>query len=96
MRARSSEHSGKPLAVSSNLFDLIEDISAAITEPAGASHLTGWTGIVAKLIQIFCLLDPKQLLEGSIKDLIKKQVGQTGSVASPAAQRTIPGKGKGS
>jgi hypothetical protein len=62
----------------------------------GASHQTGWTGIVAKLIQIFGLLDPKQLLEGSIKDLMKKQAGQPGSVASPAAQRTIPGKGKGS
>jgi hypothetical protein len=28
----------------------------------GASHQTGWTGVVAKLIQLFGLLDPQQLL----------------------------------
>jgi hypothetical protein len=30
----------------------------------GASHQTGWTGAVAKLIEIFGLLDPARLLEG--------------------------------
>ena len=30
----------------------------------GANHQTGWTGLVAKLIQLFGLLDPKKLLEG--------------------------------
>jgi len=29
----------------------------------GASHQTGWTGDVAKIIQLFGLLDPKRLLE---------------------------------
>jgi hypothetical protein len=29
----------------------------------GASHQTGWTGVVAKLIQLFGLLDAKKLLE---------------------------------
>ncbi len=29
----------------------------------GASHQTGWTGVIAKIIQLFGLLDPKQLLE---------------------------------
>ena len=29
----------------------------------GASHQTGWTGAVAKLIQLFGLLDAKTLLE---------------------------------
>ena len=29
----------------------------------GASHQTGWTGLVAKLIQLFGLLDAKKLLE---------------------------------
>jgi hypothetical protein len=29
----------------------------------GASHQTGWTGVVAKLIQLFGLLDPKKALE---------------------------------
>jgi hypothetical protein len=33
----------------------------------GASHQTGWTGVVAKLIQIFGVLDSKRILEGSIK-----------------------------
>jgi len=30
----------------------------------GASHQTGWTGVVAKLIQLFGLLDAKTFLEG--------------------------------
>jgi hypothetical protein len=29
----------------------------------GASHQTGWTGVVAKLIQLFGMLDPQKLLE---------------------------------
>jgi hypothetical protein len=29
----------------------------------GASHQTGWTGVVARLIQIYGLIDPKRLLE---------------------------------
>ena len=29
----------------------------------GASHQTGWTGLVAKLIQLFGFLDPKKILE---------------------------------
>jgi hypothetical protein len=30
----------------------------------GASHQTGWTGLVAKTIQLYGLLDPKRVLEG--------------------------------
>ena len=30
----------------------------------GASHQTGWTGLVAKMIQLFGFLDPKKVLEG--------------------------------
>ena len=29
----------------------------------GASHQTGWTGVVAKLIELFGRLDPQQLLD---------------------------------
>jgi hypothetical protein len=31
----------------------------------GASHQTGWTGLVAKVIQLFGYLDPERLLEGA-------------------------------
>jgi hypothetical protein len=30
----------------------------------GASHQTGWTGLVAKIIQLYGLLDPQRALEG--------------------------------
>ena len=30
----------------------------------GASHQTGWTGLVAKTIQLYGVLDPKRVLEG--------------------------------
>ena len=33
----------------------------------GASHQTGWTGVVAKIIQLFGTLDAKQALEGGKK-----------------------------
>jgi hypothetical protein len=29
----------------------------------GANHQTGWTGVVAKLMQMYALMDPKRLLE---------------------------------
>ena len=31
----------------------------------GASHQTGWTGLVAKLIQIYGYMTSKQVLEGA-------------------------------
>ncbi len=30
----------------------------------GASHQTGWTGVVARLLQLFAVLDPEQFLSG--------------------------------
>jgi hypothetical protein len=47
----------------------------------GASHQTGWTGVVAKLIQLFGVLDPKQLLEGGSKSAFAAQTGETGGAA---------------
>jgi hypothetical protein len=32
----------------------------------GASHQTGWTGVVAKLIQLFGFLDARKMLEGGV------------------------------
>ncbi|MGH7429570.1 MAG: MGH1-like glycoside hydrolase domain-containing protein, partial [Candidatus Methylomirabilaceae bacterium] len=62
----------------------------------GASHQTGWTGVVAALIKIFGVLDPKRTLEGGIKHFIKAQTGQMGGAAPPVAQRPISRKGKAS
>ena len=38
----------------------------------GASHQTGWTGCVAKVIQLYGLLDAKQALEGGKRAAFKK------------------------
>jgi hypothetical protein len=43
----------------------------------GASHQTGWTGLVAKLIQLYGFLDPKQVLEVGKKAAF---VGDAGKV----------------
>src|SRR3974377_2103392 len=46
----------------------------------GASHQTGWTGLVAKLIQLFGMLDAKELLEsssGAPFARVKREVGVT-------------------
>jgi hypothetical protein len=41
----------------------------------GASHQTGWTGVVAKLIQIYGHLEGEQLLSGGIKSGFVKDPG---------------------
>jgi hypothetical protein len=42
----------------------------------GASHQTGWTGVVAKLIELFGLLDPKKALEvGKAAGFIRGEAG---------------------
>jgi hypothetical protein len=38
----------------------------------GASHQTGWTGLVAKFIQLYGLLDPQRLLEGGKEAAFQK------------------------
>jgi hypothetical protein len=37
----------------------------------GASHQTGWTGLVAKFIQLFGHLDAAQVLEGGLRPLME-------------------------
>jgi hypothetical protein len=40
----------------------------------GASHQTGWTGLVAVFIQFYGLLDPKRFLEGGARVGFKGRV----------------------
>ena len=51
----------------------------------GASHQTGWTGVVAKLIEIFGRVDPQALLEGGIA----KSFGRA-KEAKPAGDSRAP------
>ena len=43
----------------------------------GASHQTGWTGVVAKLIQLFGMLNAKQVLEGGKQSAFKEKGNNT-------------------
>ncbi len=52
----------------------------------GASHQTGWTGLVARLIQLYGSLDPRKLLEGGRAVLQPLLQGQ-GTVKSKNASR---------
>jgi hypothetical protein len=45
----------------------------------GASHQTGWTGLVAKFIQLFGCLDPNQLLEAGKAAAFLKVAADAGS-----------------
>jgi hypothetical protein len=45
----------------------------------GASHQTGWTGLVAKTIQLFGLLDAKSVLEGGKQSGFIKGTNPTGN-----------------
>jgi hypothetical protein len=40
----------------------------------GASHQTGWTGLVAIFIQLYGILDPKRFLEGGRELVFKERV----------------------
>jgi hypothetical protein len=42
----------------------IDDELQTLGAGLGASRQTGWTGLVAKAIQLFGLLDPKRVMEG--------------------------------
>ena len=50
----------------------------------GASHQTGWTGVVAKTIQLFGLLDAKKVLEGGKAcGLHSRKIGTGGKAMNP-------------
>src|SRR5205823_695935 len=51
----------------------------------GASHQTGWTGLVAKLIQLFGLLDPQRILEAGKAAAFAQAAGAARQVREPAA-----------
>ncbi|MDH4361219.1 MAG: hypothetical protein OEW33_10865, partial [Nitrospirota bacterium] len=42
----------------------------------GASHQTGWTGLVAKSIQLYGLLDAKRFLETGKRGAFKEAAGR--------------------
>ena len=43
----------------------------------GASHQTGWTGVVAKIIELFGMLDSKKVLEGGKKAAFERNIEST-------------------
>jgi hypothetical protein len=45
----------------------------------GASHQTGWTGVVAKLIQLFGLLDARKILEGGVREVFAGRKSEGGA-----------------
>jgi len=47
----------------------------------GASHQTGWTGIVAKLIQMLGSLDSREVQEGDTRPSMKIYYQRTGPVS---------------
>ena len=55
----------------------------------GASHQTGWTGLVAKIIQLYGLLDPKRVLEVGKKAAFEKGVTHARATRTPSG---IPSK----
>jgi hypothetical protein len=48
----------------------------------GASHQTGWTGLVARTIQLYGLLDPKRALEVGREAVFVKGAPETGTAKS--------------
>ena len=51
----------------------------------GASHQTGWTGVVAKLIELFGRIDAKQVLEAGRAAAFAKQEAEEKVMATTPA-----------
>ena len=49
----------------------------------GASHQTGWTGLVARLLDLFARLEPAQLLETSRVDMLAQMTREQVSADTP-------------
>jgi len=45
----------------------------------GASHQTGWTGVVARLIQLFGLMDATKFLEAGRRSQLQYQAAKVGA-----------------
>ena len=61
----------------------------------GASHQTGWTGLVAKMIQLVGLLDAKKLLEaGKSGAFVRGEPADAGSVTAASQARRSRAKKK--
>jgi hypothetical protein len=54
----------------------------------GASHQTGWTGLVAKLIQLFGVLDPERVLEVGKRATFEHGTGDGRSAQGEVPRRT--------
>lgn len=55
----------------------------------GASHQTGWTGVVAKLIQLFGVLDPKKGLEIGKKSCLVRGKRDARAVETPTPEASL-------
>jgi len=58
----------------------------------GASHQTGWTGIVARMMHLFATLTPEQVLAGG-KEAYSDQLAGVG-IATPPNNRSKPKRRK--
>jgi hypothetical protein len=61
----------------------------------GASHQTGWTGLVAKLIQLFGFLDQKNVLQGGkLSAFVRGKPAQVAADTTKAPSRTRRSRAK--
>ena len=56
----------------------------------GASHQTGWTGFVAKIIEVFGRVDPQALLKGGVAEAFgpAEETEPAGDSRAPRVQKS--------
>jgi hypothetical protein len=52
----------------------------------GASHQTGWTGIIARIMHLFATLTPELVLEGGKRAIFEQQIGTKSAQSAGVAQ----------
>ncbi len=67
----------RPIQTGETSFSFTNTIHGDNGAGLGASHQTGWSGVVAKLIQIYGQMNAEQFLKGGIETAFMKGTKET-------------------
>ena len=74
-RVRRRPKSSRRIRTGATISSSTNTSTATTAQASGASHQTGWTGLVARLIQLYGALDPVQLLAAGKSGAFRKPAG---------------------
>ena len=76
VRCMAARRSSNPILIGGITSCSTNTSTVTTAQGLGASHQTGWTGLVAKFIQLYGSLDAKRALEGGKMSAFHKEGGK--------------------